>query len=81
MWGSDSSKCIKYLLSSFQDTLKFIESKQAEIQENRSKIIGKRESMLKKQTEFETDFETARMKAESEAANAERLSPRILVTK
>lgn len=37
--------------------------------------------MLKKQTEFEADFESARKKAEFEASNAERLSPRILVTK
>ena len=44
---------ITYFISNPQDTLKFIESKQAEIQENRGKIIGKRESMLKKQTELE----------------------------
>ena len=58
-----------------------IESKLDEIKQDRSKILTKKETMLKKQSEFEIDYETARKKAEFEAENAERLSPRVPVTK
>jgi len=64
-----------------RDKVRMIESKLDEIKQDRSKILTKKETMLKKQSEFEIDYETARKKAEFEAENAERLSPRVPVTK
>lgn len=68
-------------MSEQQDAVEHAKNKQREISEGIERITSSLASMQSKLKGFEADYETAKQKAESEAAAAALLSTRVPVTK